>query len=311
MSAQAIIVTATSANLAATLARLTRDAPHPEIAIADLMSLVDEGILSPGDFVIAHPVGFSQLVLGALITQQLGGAQAAVWVPVADDEQLADALALGAVRLMSHLGNRVLQAMTAIPSPVHITSLQRAGFRYFSDLVFADLDVPPSDSIEVSKRLALVQTAFDDIGFARLIDATYVGSLDMPELNGVRTPEEILASCQVITKFDPPLWYYAEHDGERVGVLQLAPQDESDFELVYMGLVPRARQRGLGRELARCAIRIVATFGGTRLHLSYDVRNGSAARTYDQLGFVGQCRRAVWINFCSQTPLQSRSLPKT
>src|SRR5205085_6541073 len=93
-----------------------------------------------------------------------------------------------------------------------------------------------------------------------------------------------------------PLWWFAEYQQRRIGVLQLAPTgDGNELELLYMGLVQSARNQGFGRELARHAIRLAAEVGESRLHLSHDVRNHSAARVYTQLGFRETSRRAVWL----------------
>src|SRR5207247_4238055 len=110
-------------------------------------------------------------------------------------------------------------------------------------------------------------------------------------------------------KVEPPLWWFVNFHGRSVGVLQLVPAEhEAEFELLYMGLVPKARGQGLGRELAQQAISIAAALGGTRLHLSHDVRSRSAGRAYTQLGFRQVYRRAVWLKIPRASDHDSQSL---
>lgn len=302
MTSRAIVATAVPANLAAVLARLARDAVDPESAFEDLNELVEHGTLSASDFIAVQAESDPQFILGAIMTQRMGGAQGAVWMPVADDEPVRDALARNAVRRLRDLGCRVLQALAPIGAAV--SSLERAGFEYLTDLVFLEADIQASTE---TPRLTCRAATPADLTFAETIERTYEGTQDMPELNGTRTTAEILVGC-LATRHEPHL-FYAERYGETAGVLHLTPLDEpGDIELTYMGLVPEARGYGLGRDLAFAAFRIAASLGGTRLHLTYDVRNLSAENIYSQLGFVEQKRRAVWINFCRDSRLHSQGL---
>ena len=119
------------------------------------------------------------------------------------------------------------------------------------------------------------------------------------------------AAAQSAAKLDPPLWWYARAASEIVGVVQLAPGEESgELELLYMGLVPAARGQGLGRELARACLAIAAALDATRLTLSFDARNASAGRVYEQLGFEPVGRRAVWLRISEPSPPLLGSLGK-
>jgi RimJ/RimL family protein N-acetyltransferase len=309
MSLRAIVGPATPSNLAAVIQRLAR---NHESAAAGLQALLDDGTLAVSDLIALHAEDDPQAILGSMLTQPLGGAQAALWPPVADAPEIEESLVAAAVARLTALGHRVLQAVVRIPSPPSIAAFERAGFVYVTDLTFMDRDLAPSDANPVATRLTLTPAASDDLAFAERIEQTYVDSLDLPELNDTRSASEILASCRVTAKVEPPLWWFANFEANRVGVLQLAPADEEgDFELLYMGLVPQARGQGLGRELAQCAVSIAAALGGTRLHLSHDVRNRSAGRAYTQLGFRETKRRAVWLKISRAPGHDSQSLRKS
>ena len=64
--------------------------------------------------------------------------------------------------------------------------------------------------------------------------------------------EEVLSGYRTTGVFDPQRWLLVRQDGEDVGCLLLADHPtSSQWELVYMGLVPEVRGRGLGIELVR------------------------------------------------------------
>ena len=82
--------------------------------------------------------------------------------------------------------------------------------------------------------------------------ATDHDTLDCPELNGNRTPAELFASF--VEPAEGTTWHVARHLGKPVGVVMLANgESEDEIELSYLGLVPSARGRGLGRELVALA----------------------------------------------------------
>jgi ribosomal protein S18 acetylase RimI-like enzyme len=67
------------------------------------------------------------------------------------------------------------------------------------------------------------------------------------------------------------------------------------MDLVYLGVVPEARGRGLGYELTCKAMFEAKAAGAQELTLCVDARNTPARRIYDQLGFVEFDRRDVFL----------------
>jgi ribosomal protein S18 acetylase RimI-like enzyme len=121
--------------------------------------------------------------------------------------------------------------------------------------------------------------------FGRAILGTYDRSLDCPSLNGLRGIEDVLAGHKASGEFDPRLWG-ALCEGERpLGVLLLARAAPGEtMELVYLGLAPDARGRGLGDVMMREALAITAADGGGRLSLAVDSNNAPALRLYYRHG---------------------------
>ena len=96
--------------------------------------------------------------------------------------------------------------------------------------------------------------------FAGGILASYQQSLDCPALNGVRQIEDIIAGHKAGGDFDPRHWYVLctstpDNNAEiPIGVLLLCRLPRGDSaELVYLGLAPAARGKGLGDWMMRRA----------------------------------------------------------
>jgi ribosomal protein S18 acetylase RimI-like enzyme len=66
------------------------------------------------------------------------------------------------------------------------------------------------------------------------------------------------------------------------------------WEVVYLGLTPAARGRGLGRQAIAHALELARPHT-SRLELAVDIRNHPATRLYDATGFVIVDRRSVHL----------------
>jgi ribosomal protein S18 acetylase RimI-like enzyme len=123
--------------------------------------------------------------------------------------------------------------------------------------------------------------------FAKTIQASYVDSLDCPALTGVRGIEDVVAGHKSTGEFDPGLWHVLVENGRGVGVLLLCRIFGSDaLELVYLGLAPEGRGRGLGDLLMRQAMRQVLEQKRRRLSLAVDRKNEPALKLYYRFGLA-------------------------
>jgi ribosomal protein S18 acetylase RimI-like enzyme len=121
--------------------------------------------------------------------------------------------------------------------------------------------------------------------FASTIQQSYEGSLDCPALNGKRHIDDVIAGHKAAGAFEPSLWYLLSEQGAARGVLILSPSNYTDaIELVYLGLVPAGRRRGLGDVLMRLALEAVTLQHRTELSLAVDSRNLPAMRLYYRHG---------------------------
>jgi len=121
--------------------------------------------------------------------------------------------------------------------------------------------------------------------FSTTILETYRQSLDCPGLNGLRDIEDVIAGHKASGDFDPRFWYALTDGNNSIAVLLLNRVSRSEMaELVYLGVVPQARGRGVGDLLMRHALWSVGEMKLERLTLAVDSRNQPALRLYFRHG---------------------------
>lgn len=132
--------------------------------------------------------------------------------------------------------------------------------------------------------------------FVEVVAQSYVGSLDCPELNGVREREEILEGHRAQGRFVPERWLLAQYDGTIIGCLLLGTWDDlSALEIAYVAVLPGWRGRGFGHELIREAIRQAVQAKLRYITAAVDSRNLPAVRLYEQEGFTQWESREVYL----------------
>lgn len=130
----------------------------------------------------------------------------------------------------------------------------------------------------------------------KVLEASYEETLDCPGLIGCRETADILEGHRSAGVFDPSLWTILYVDGEPSGALLLNPgSDHQTIELVYLGLVKRARGKGLGAQLLRHGLCLVEHRNERAVHLAVDDRNEPALRLYQREHFQPVLRRAAMI----------------
>jgi len=122
--------------------------------------------------------------------------------------------------------------------------------------------------------------------FLNIFAASYLESPDCAILGGIGEPENVLADYRGGGFFDPKLWRLLQVAGEDVGCLLLRHQcDEASLEMVYLGILPRYRARGLGNWATSLAITEAKRLGCRRLTVAVDATNTAACRLYARWGF--------------------------
>ncbi len=145
----------------------------------------------------------------------------------------------------------------------------------------------------------------------RVIEATYAETADCPRLSEFRTAEQTMRGYRNADAFDERFWLTAiDHDsGQAVGCLILAThrgRHESDgdqqlpiLEIVYMGLVPESRGRGLAKHLIAHAMTTASDVGCDRMILAVDRNNSVAGRLYRGAGLTEMFCEQVWCKSIS------------
>ncbi|QEL15331.1 GNAT family N-acetyltransferase [Limnoglobus roseus] len=261
-----------------------------DLAADRFQEMISRGELDPAGLIVAKAGG---TICGAIFAYRIGGGQAAIWLPSATDVKMQDVLVAGVVDWIRREPTNVIQAIVRQAELPRTPPLVRAGFQNVTRLVFLTREASPCQSPR--GRLQFHAETVVTPSFAELLTRTYDGTLDVPELNGRRTGEDILAGYLAACESHPPQWWWVERDGESVGVLLLSPTDDPrTTELTYLGLVPEFRGQGLGREVLRFAL---AAAGRRSVCLNVDERNEPALRLYRAANFYEFDRREVFLLF--------------
>ena len=132
---------------------------------------------------------------------------------------------------------------------------------------------------------------------------TYEGTLDCPEVVGVRTLEDVVTGHKAQGDFDPSLWWLGRAGDDPVGVLLVAVTAEPlVWEVAYVGVVPEARRQGFGRELMLRVLLEARAAEVPELFLTVDGRNRAAWAMYRSLGFVAFDKREVFLALWDESP---------
>ncbi len=141
-------------------------------------------------------------------------------------------------------GVRIAQCLLEEKDQLLAESLLRNEFRRVTSLEYLRHDLTriparPTDSL----RYRTYREA-DPALFRSTLEKTYQGSQDCPELNGVRTMEEIVVGHTSQGLHDPDRWWLAFAGDLPVAVLLLTAIPEwRGWDLSYLGVVPAARRR--------------------------------------------------------------------
>ncbi len=128
---------------------------------------------------------------------------------------------------------------------------------------------------------------------------SYIGSLDCPELAELRTIDDVIEGHRAAGVFDPTDWHLLVDDtGSPQGLLLLCGlglDGSAGVELVYLGISPDARGKGLGSLLLDHAEARAARSATNLLALAVDGRNEPGLQLYRKRGLHETERRRALI----------------
>jgi ribosomal protein S18 acetylase RimI-like enzyme len=253
------------------------------------LELVEAGQLDPRGVFVAPG--------GVFVCQPVPGAGGLVWPPVAAGAAVEDRLVEAGCAWLRSQGARLAQCLLAEDEAVLAPSLLRNGFLHVTGLTYLRHDLRlDARHLSLPSRLALegYDAARPD-EFHRALLATYEATLDCPEVNGSRTIGDVIRGHQSQGRYDPSRWWLARLGGPAAGVLLIVEPSPGEWEVAYMGVVPGARRRGVGREIlvrALCEARVAEA---DRVTLSVDDRNAPARALYASVGFEAYDHRRVLL----------------
>jgi len=230
-------------------------------------------------------------VRGAVWAQPLAGRYAVVWPPRSDSLSV-ETLLIAAARWCDEQRVCIGQILAeGTPDEPSRDTLERTGFPFIAPLLYLAGDGIQESGTSGSGPEWSRLNPTDRARFERLFRDVERGALDFPELHGVRPVDAVIDGFVAQGRHDPDLWLAARVDGVDAAMLLLTTHPGTDYlELVYMGVRPDYRGRGLGRTVVEKAL-ACAYHRGCHILLSLDARNRPARCVYESAG-LAQIARA-------------------
>ena len=231
--------------------------------------------------------------------QILLGKTALLWPPRLAPKEIAsvgDRLQEFLDQQLQAAGIRMAQAVLSNREHADAQRLERVGYSHAADLLYL---ISPLEQLASTGgfEIDFVQyTCSERERLAALVERTYVDTLDVPALDGVRDMSDVLCGYEQTGEFSPDRWFFIRHEGQDVGCLLLNDHPaQQQWELVYLGIVPEARGNGWGRQATRFAQGLARQAGRARLILAVDAANDPAVSAYTSAGFFELLRRSVFL----------------
>ncbi len=247
-------------------------------------------------------------VVGAVWAQTMPGGVASIWPPGVTANQppaTRSALVAAAIDFLEQQHVAMVQVLVDPTDEVQMGPLQLSGFSHLADLLYLmslDADFPtsiPSSQMKFRPIAETPSTETSEEHLQQLIEQTYTGTQDCPELCGTRNLDDVLEGYRATGEYDPRRWWIVSEDDQDVGCLLMADHpDAEQWELVYMGLVPAVRGGGRGLQMVQYAQWQTRLAGRRRLVLAVDAGNAPALSMYAAAGFYSwEKKRVFWRRF--------------
>lgn len=274
----------------------------PEEERAEQLEMIRKQLSAKsGGFVLLAARRGNELA-GAMLAQELPGKSASIFLPqLAAGEEgslTGESLVQEMLRILAADGIHLCQCLLA-KGQTAPPSLTAAGLQHSASLLYMTCEpqFPAAPVTMPGFKLVPFQEG-DETALAQLIDATYVDTQDCPALNGLRDSLDVIEGYKHVGEFRREHWLtlVEESSSRAAGCLILAAHPpHPTLELVYIGVAPEFRQRGLGAKLTRQAKWLAAQAGAERLVLAVDPANQPAIAMYSATGFWAWEERAIWV----------------
>jgi ribosomal protein S18 acetylase RimI-like enzyme len=248
------------------------------------------------------PDGQPATVAGMCLWVPAPGKTAMLFGPSQSDHpETASATAAAVVATLEDArahGVLLVQALVEPSDAAGKTVFAAAGLTHLAALTYMERKPPvqPPEFSLPGDVLMEPYCAATHADFCHAISASYEQTLDCPALSGLRSIEDVIEGHKAVGPFDPQLWSVLKIGGRAVGCLLLADVPaRRALELVYLGLAPSVRGRGLGRLLMRRVLAIASRRHFELATLAVDAANVPAVRLYRRSGYASVGQRVALI----------------
>lgn len=192
------------------------------------------------------------------------------------------------------------QALLDPADPAEESIFTSGGFQRLAELDYLERPVPRFGSIPVPDLpdgVAIEPWRADERDrLETLLTRSYENTLDCPGLAGLRRTADILDGHLASGSPIPQAWHILRIAGRDAGALLFNRNTEgTTIELVYLGLAPEARGRGLGRALLTFGLSALDDDPARNIVLAVDRANLPASGLYRRLGFRFALRRIALV----------------
>lgn len=224
------------------------------------------------------------------VTAPRSASEAHQWAP----------LAAAALSRAAPLDVDVLQALV---DPVHrhtVTLLELGGLRTIGTLAYLEralsATIPSTQGAGANGVRIGPWDPADHRLLESMLEDSYIDTRDCPGLAQMRRTSDIVEGHMATGEFDPSMWWimHDEHGPCGLALLSAVPAAQC-VEVVYFGLSPRVRGRGLARVLLGHAIGSLAGRRERTVALACDEGNNPALRLYQSFGFVRRLSRVALV----------------
>jgi mycothiol synthase len=262
------------------------------------LHLIDEGAIDPAGILVARA---REKICGVQVCVPLGGASFLFWLPATHrqgaTESLEDILVQAGLAWCRQQGGKLAHAIFSPADAGPATALVRNGFARLTQLLYLGHDLHNLAEAPATVASFEAFAPANEATFRHALARSYDGTLDCPELNGVRTIDEILDGYRREGPFRPECWWLVRIVDQPVGVVILTEVPEGPaWDLSYVGIVPEARRKGLARAATCRALHAARDARAAELVLAVDARNVPARALYQSLGFVETEVRDVYLH---------------
>lgn len=222
-----------------------------------------------------------------------------------DADAERDACVRGAIASVATAGVRLVQALPDPAEEWACSCFERVGLRSVGDLAYLSRHlggVRPESRPHTPEGLRLrdcgnLRAGSDNRSrLCDLLTRTYNDTLDCPELCGMRDVDDIVESHLAAGAFDARHWLIASDGSRDVGCCLVSLNDDgATAELVYVGLDPSARGKGIARWLLQTSMWGLRTTAAQQMVCAVDKRNTPAAKLYADLGFREFAQRRALV----------------